>query len=121
VATTTNAMPYVLLDLAMSTCLCRSKWCTSNDESVLQDNILPRIMRVATKIMPQHQEVVATYTITTPKVWLLQGASFIASHNECGNMTYMATPSGGNMCNCHIHGVVAIQCNVYCHTDCLLL
>jgi hypothetical protein len=71
VATTTNATPLALLDLAMATYPCRSKWCTSNNERVLQDNVLPRITRVATRIMSQHQEVVATCAIATPKVWLL--------------------------------------------------
>jgi len=71
VATATNATPWVLLDLAMATWPCRSKWCTSNDERVLQDNVLPRITCVATRIMLQHQEVVATCAIAMPKVWLL--------------------------------------------------
>jgi len=39
--------------------------------NVLQDNVLPRITRVATRIISQHQEVVATCAIATPNVWLL--------------------------------------------------
>ena len=65
VAIATNAIPLALLDLAMATCPCRSKWCTSSDKRVLQDNVLPRITHVATKIMSQHQEVVATCAIAT--------------------------------------------------------
>jgi len=37
----------------------------------LQDNVLPCITRVATRIMSQHQEVVAICAIAMPKVWLL--------------------------------------------------
>jgi hypothetical protein len=133
----------------MATCPCHSKWCTSNDERVLQDNVLPCITRVATRIMwwqhvqlpcprfgcykvqpllhhitnvatrPmwQHQEVVATCVIAMPKIWLLQGASSIASRNKCGNKTCVATPSGGNMCNCHhVRILIAIRCTLYCIT-----
>ena len=71
VATATNATPWVLLDLAMATWPCRSKWCTSNDERVLQDNVLPRITRVAIRIMSQHQEVVATCAIAKFTLLLL--------------------------------------------------
>jgi hypothetical protein len=37
----------------------------------------------------------------------------IATHNECGNKNLVATPSSGNMGNCHIVRVVAIRCRCY--------
>jgi len=116
VAKATNATPQELPDLAMATCPYRSKWCTCNDERVLQDNVLPRITRVATMIMSQHQEVVATCAIATPKVWLLYAAASIALPNECGKKDYVATPrSDGNMFNCHTQDLVAIRCRPYCY------
>jgi hypothetical protein len=74
----------------MATCSCRCKWCINNDEHVLQDNVLPRITCVAIRIMLQHQKVVATCTIATPKVWLLYGAALLhhitsVTTDLCGN------------------------------------
>jgi hypothetical protein len=127
----------------MATWPCRNKWGTSNDERVLQNNVLPcnacgnmcnchaqGLVAIRCPSIASHNEYSnKTYVATLGSggnmcnchvdIVVAIIAASIASHNDYGNKIYVATPrSSGNMCNCHVRIIVAIRSSRYCYADC---